>query len=319
VQKSFVFLFVGLLLASGPVIAAFTADAATGVRCEEIAIWNGPASGSEAAAKIPGLPPEYVTPTLTVLLPPEGKQNNGAFVLIVPGGGYMYCSAVGEGTKVADKLLAWGVGAGVLRYRRNMFEHGTPKHLTRVYDKNVALEDAMRSMRIVRSRAKEWGLKDGGVGIMGFSAGGHIAATIAVHPGAADPAASDVCDRFPARPDFAILAYSLISMAPPWGGACWRDNLLGKPFDPALAEYYSCQKHVTPQTPPCFLVCTADDFTLRDMLAMNQALGEKGVPHELHIFEKGGHGYGMSKPGLAVTACWPGLLEAWLKGRGVIQ
>jgi len=298
--------------------AALVGDPATGIRSEEIKIWDGPAPGSEAVTNIPGLPPEYITPTLTVQLPPVGKHVNGAFILIVPGGGYKYCSAVGEGMKVAEKLLAWGVGAGVLRYRRNMFEHGKPPALTRVYEKNVALEDAMRSMRIVRAHAGEWGLKEGGVGIMGFSAGGHISATMAVHPGPADLSATEVLDRFPARPDYVVLAYSLISMAPPWGGACWRDNLLGTPFDPALAEYYSCQKHVTADTPPCFIVCASDDFTLRDSLAMYEALGEKKVPREIHLFERGGHGYGMTKPGLAVTAFWPDLLHAWLQGRGVL-
>jgi len=301
------------------VAAAFADESAAGVRREEIKIWDGPAPGSGAVANIPGLPPEFVTPTLTVFLPEAKKHNNGAFILIVPGGGYVYCSAVGEGTKVAEWLVARGVGAGVVRYRRNMFEDGKTKRQTRVYEANVALEDATRALRIVRAHAAAWGLKEGGVGVMGFSAGGHIAATMTVHPAKGDPSAADELGRFSARPDFAVLAYSLISMAPPWGGACWRDNLLGKKFDPAQAEYYSCQKHVAADTPPCFLVCTADDFTLRDTLAMNQALGEKGVPHELHVFEKGGHGYGISKPGLAVTACWPGLLEAWLKGRGVIQ
>ena len=307
-----------LAVACGAAIAC-AGEPAAGVRREEIKIWDGPAPGSGAVANIPGLPPEFVTPTLTVLLPEAKRHNNGAFILIVPGGGYVYCSAVGEGTKVAEWLVSRGIGAGVVRYRRNMFEDGKTKRQTRVYDKNVALEDAMRAMRIVRSRASAWGLKAGGVGVMGFSAGGHIAATMAVHPAKGDPSAADALDRFSARPDFAVLAYPLISMAPPWGGACWRDNLLGKNFDPALAEYYSCQKQVTTDTPPCFLVCTADDFTLRDTLAMNQALGEKSVPHELHVFERGGHGYGISKPGLAVTACWPGLLEVWLKGRGTIQ
>jgi acetyl esterase/lipase len=153
---------------------------------------------------------------------------------------------------------------------------------------------------------------------MGFSAGGHVAATLAVHPGACTPSAADALDSFPTQPDFAVLAYPLISMAPPWGGARWRDNLLGTSFDPALAEYYSCQKHVTAETPPCFIVCTADDFTLRDSLAMAQALGEKKIPYELHVFEQGGHGYGMTKPGLDVTRFWPDLLHAWLQKRGVL-
>lgn len=283
----------------------------------EIDIWGGPASGSEAVRDIPGLPFEYVTPRLTVLLP-EPEKRNGSFVLIVPGGGYMYCSAMGgEGFKAAEWLRDRGIGAAVLQYRRNVFQD-KEKKLNRIYDANVALEDAVRSMRIVRSHAEEWGIAADRIGVMGFSAGGHIAATMAVHPAAGDPAAADVLDRFPTRPDFMVLAYPLISMAPPWGGAIWRDNLLGKEFDPKLAEYYSCQNYVTPATPPAFIVTAGDDFTVKDSFAMVNAMREKRVPCEFHLFERGGHGYGMTKPDNPVTASWPGLLENWLKLRGVI-
>lgn len=282
----------------------------------EINVWGGPAPGSDALKGIPGLPFEYITPKLTVLLPPVDKRN-GSLVLVVPGGGYMYCSASGEGFKVADWLLERGVAAAVLQYRRNIFQD-KDKKLNRVYDANVALEDAMRSMRIIRSHADEWGIKADKIGVMGFSAGGHIAATMAVHPENGDPAAADPLGKFSTRPDFMVLVYPLTSMAPPWAGACWRDNLLGKDFDPKLAEYYSCQKHVNPGTPPGFIVCAGDDFTVQDSLAMYQAMKAKHVPCELHIFERGGHGYGMTKPGLTVTKCWPPLFEEWLKGRGII-
>jgi acetyl esterase/lipase len=263
------------------------------------------------------LPFEYVTPRLTVLLPEPGKRN-GAFVLVVPGGGYMYCSAMGgEGFQAAEWLRDRGIGAAVLQYRRNIFQD-KDKNLNRVYDANVALEDAMRSMRIVRSHAGEWGIAPDRIGVMGFSAGGHIAATMAVHPMAGDPAAADVLGRFPTRPDFMILAYPLICMAPPWGGARWRDNLPGENFAPQLAEYYSCQRFVTPETPPAFIVTAGDDFTVQDSQAMVDAMREKRIPCEFHLFERGGHGYGMTKPDHPVTDCWPGLLENWFKRRGII-
>lgn len=282
-----------------------------------IDVWGGAAPGSEAAAKMKGLPFEYVTPRLKVFLPPKEKRN-GSFVLVVPGGGYMYCSYMnGEGFKAAEWLRDRGVGAAVLQYRRNIFQD-KEKKLNRIYDDNVALEDAMRSMRIIRSHAKEWGIDSERIGAMGFSAGGHITATMAVHPEKGDPSSSDSLRKFSTKPAFIILAYPLISMAPPWGGVRWRDNLLGKDFDPKKAEYYSCQNYVTADTPPAFIVTAGDDFTVKDSLAMLKAMREKRVPCEFHIFECGKHGYGMTKPNNPVTKFWPALLEEWLKRRGAI-
>lgn len=297
--------------------AAFAGPVPEDVRKIEIAVWDGAAPGSDAVKAIPGLPFEFVAPRLTVLLPPADRRS-GALVLVIPGGGYMYCSADGEGFKIADWLLQRGVGAAVLQYRRNIFlDKGGKK--TRVYNDNVALEDAARSMRIIRARAGEWGIDSGRIGALGFSAGGHIAATMATRFSRGDPAAGDALGRFSTRPDFLVLAYPVIRMAPPGTPDPWRDNLLGQVCDPKMAEYYSCQKHVTPETPPCFIVATSDDFTTDDSLAMYEALKAKKVPCEIHLFERGGHGYGMTKPGLAVTACWPALLETWLAGRGVLQ
>lgn len=318
--------FVVFAIATG--ISAMCDDSGSivGIDPIEISIWNGPAEGSDKveAMNLPHLPFEYINPKLSVFLPPEEKRN-GSFVLVIPGGGYIYCSANGEGFKIARWFVEHGISAGVVQYRRNMFEMRDPQDKTkkeaiRVYDENVALEDAMRSMRIVRAHADTWKLDRTKIGIIGFSAGGHISATMGVHPGKADPEAADETDRYPARPDFMILAYSLFSMAPPLSGATWRNNLLGKDFDPEKAEYYSCQNYVTPDTPPCFLVCTSDDFTTQDSLTMYQALKAKRVPCELHIFEKGRHGYGMTpRPDrLTLITYWPMLLEAWLKEHEVI-
>jgi acetyl esterase/lipase len=297
-------------------LAAALAASAAGSKLE-IDIWGGPAPGSEAVAKMQGLPFEYVTPRLTVFLPDQEKRN-GTFVLVVPGGGYMYCSARGgEGFKAAEWLRDRGIGAAVVQYRRNIFQD-RDKTMNRVYDANVALEDSERSMRIVHAHAKEWGIDSDRIGIMGFSAGGHIAATMAVHPKPGNPNAGDVLERQPTRPAFMVLAYSLISMAPPLGGAIWRDNLLGKGFDPKRADYYSCQKHVTKNTPPAFIVTAADDFTVEDSLVMVKAMRAKRVPCEYHLFEHGGHGYGMTKPDNPVTESWPLLLQNWLTHRGLI-
>jgi len=284
-------------------------------RTIEINVWDA-APGSDAVKDIPGIPFEFVTPKLTVILPPAHRCT-GAMILVIPGGGYLYCTADGEGFEVAEQLLARGIAVGVLQYRRNIFLDENQKR-TRVYEENVALEDAVRSMRIIRSHAEEWGILPDRIGVMGFSAGGHVAATMSVHPEKGDPDAADPLGKFPTRPDFMILAYPLISMAPPWAGAIWRDNLLGEKFDPESAEYYSCQKHVTAETPPAFIVCCGDDFTVEDSLAMYRAMKAGNVPCELHIFEKGGHGYGMTTPDLTVTKYWPELLDVWLKGRGVI-
>ena len=282
----------------------------------EINLWDGPAPGSAAVKDIPEIPFEFITPKLTVFLPAAGSRN-GSAVLILPGGGYIYCSAKGEGFEIAEWMAERGVAACVLQYRRNIFQDKTKKE-TRVYDGNVALEDAVRAMRIIRSNAAEWKLDFGRIGIMGFSAGGHIAACLATHFEKGEPGSADPLAKFSTRPDFMILAYPLIGISPPLSNDWCRDNLLGKGFDPKMAEYLSPQKHVTAETPPCFLVSTSDDFLTEHSIAMYQALKSKKVPCELHIFEKGGHGYGMTKPGLAVTKLWPVLLEEWLKERGVI-
>jgi len=304
-----------MLVMLGSISVVCATETASGIQKIKIPVWGGVAPGSEELKGMLGLPSEYVTPRLTVLLPPVSKRV-GSFVLIVPGGGYMYCSAGREGFEVADWFLERGIAAGVVQYRRNIFRKG--KEFNRVYNDNVAFADVARSMRIVRSNAAKWGIQTNKIGVIGFSAGGHVAATMAVHPKKGDTNASDTLGKYPTRPDFMILAYPLISMAPPWGGATWRNNLLGKNFDPKMADYFSCQKHVTPQTPPGFIVCAGDDFTLRDSLAMFKALKAEKVPCELHVFEKGKHGYGMTSPGLTITKCWPQLLEAWLKEHDVI-
>ena len=277
----------------------FAAGPARGAEPQTIRLWEGDAPG--ALGKEQGEQRTSDVPTITVYPPPAGK-NNGAAIVICPGGGYGGLAAH-EGKPVAEWANALGMTGVVLRYRLG------PK-----YKHPVMRHDVNRAIRTVRHHAQAWGVDPKRVGVLGFSAGGHEASTAATHYDAGDPAAADPVDRHGCRPDVAVLIYPVITMTDPHTHKGSRQNLLGKEPDPALVELMSNEKRVTKDTPPTFLVHSADDkaVPIENSFLFAEALAKHGVPFTLVGFKTGGHGYGMGKP--PETVAWPAQCAAWLEG-----
>jgi acetyl esterase/lipase len=245
-------------------------------------------------------------PELSIYLPASGATGTG--VVICPGGGYEHLSMEKEGSLIAEWLNKLGVAGFVLKYRLG------PR-----YHHPAMLQDAQRAIRTVRLRAAEFGLDPGRIGIWGFSAGGHLASTAATHFDAGDPVASEPVERVSSRPDFAILAYPVITMDLAYTHRGSRTNLLGPNPDPKLVESLSNELQVTTQTPPTFLFHTTADTTVPVENSVNfyLALRKAKVPAEMHIYERGGHGVGLA-PQDPVLSTWPDRLAAWLRTRGLL-
>lgn len=246
-------------------------------------------------------------PSLTVYPAPADKAN-GTAVIVCPGGGYVRLAMDKEGVEYAQWLNARGITAFVLKYR--MVEYGQP----------APLQDALRAIRLIRSRASEFGVKPDRIGIMGSSAGGHLSSSAATLFDAPDGKTGAVLDSVSARPDFAILCYPVITMTEPNTHAGSKKALLGENPSPELVARWSTENQVTKDTPPTFLFHTTEDkaVPVENSLAFYAALKRNGVPAELHVFEKGGHGVGM-RSGNGPTSDWPERLEAWLRLHGWIQ
>ncbi|MEO8624946.1 MAG: alpha/beta hydrolase [bacterium] len=242
-------------------------------------------------------------PQMTPYLPPVGKAN-GTAVVIFPGGGYQHLSMEKEGSDVANWLATNGVTAFVVRYR-----------LGPTYHHPIMLGDAQRAIRTVRSRATEWGVDPQRLGIIGFSAGGHLASTAGTHYDAGAATNSDPIERVSSRPDFMLLLYPVITMrADSITHRGSRTNLLGTNPDAALDRLLSNETQVTRDTPPTFLVHSTDDKTVpvENSLLFYQALRNNGVKAEMHIFEYGGHGFGLA-PTDPVLGAWTTVCESWMR------
>jgi acetyl esterase/lipase len=247
-------------------------------------------------------------PKITVYLAPAATAT-GAAVVVCPGGGYRGLAADHEGKQVAEWLNSLGVSAFVLQYRLGpRYRHPAP------------LQDAQRAIRMVRSRAKEWRVDPSRVGILGFSAGGHLTSTAATHFDEGRSDASDPIEREGSRPDFAVLAYPVITLYNPPAHAGSRANLLGDPADPALVELLSNERQVTARTPPAFLWHTADDSAVpvENSILFFQALRKAGVSAELHVFPSGRHGLGLA-PDDPVVSQWPRLCARWMETLGLLK
>jgi acetyl esterase/lipase len=247
-------------------------------------------------------------PSIAVHLPPANRAT-GTAVVVCPGGGYGALALGHEGKDIADWLNQRGVAAFVLRYRLGpRYHHPAP------------LQDAQRALRTVRARAGEYHIDPHRLGIWGFSAGGHLASTAITHFDDGKPDAADPVERASSRPDFAILCYPVITLKPPYAHKGSRRNLLGEKPDPKLLEGLCNETQVTSRTPPTFLFHTDADKGVppENSVLFYLALRKAGVPAELHIFEKGPHGVGLAARDPTLSR-WPGLLEAWMKGRGLLD
>jgi acetyl esterase/lipase len=247
-------------------------------------------------------------PSITVYKPWDSKTP-GTAVVIAPGGSYGFLASNHEGRQVANWFNSLGVTAFLLKYRLG------PR-----YHHPIELGDAQRAIRMVRARAAEFNVRPDQIGMMGFSAGGHLASTVATHFDNGNPSASDPIDRVSCRPDFVVLGYPVITFQPPHRHGGSKDNLLGENPDPKLVEELSNERQVTAQTPPTFLWTTSEDTVVppENSVSFYSALHKAGVPAELHIFEKGPHGVGLAL-GDPVLGEWPALLAHWLRSRGLLS
>ncbi|WP_255462509.1 alpha/beta hydrolase [Granulicella sp. WH15] len=260
-------------------------------------LWAGAAPGAQGSEEID-------TPTLTAYLPSSNPTKTA--VVIAPGGGYIHLSMDKEGEAIARWMNARGVAGFVLKYRLG------PK-----YHHPVELGDAQRAIRTVRAQAEQYGIAADHIGMMGFSAGGHLASTAGTHFDEGDSSAADPIDRVGSRPDFLVLAYPVITMKAPLAHRGSHDNLLGPAPDPALEQLLSNELQVTARTPPTFLFSTSDDATVPVMnsVMFYSALHAANVPAELHIYEHGPHGVGLA-PGFPNLKAWPDALAKWMATHG---
>ena len=263
--------------------------------------------------------PEKNSPSVTVFAAPADKAT-GAAVVVCPGGGYGFLADDHEGKQVAEFLNGLGVHAFVLKYRITSKDRPGPL-LT------APMLDVQRAVRYARANAAKYKIDPTRIGVWGFSAGGHLASTAATHFDAGKADAVDAIDKVSCRPDFAILAYPVISMDPTVTHGGSRKNLIGDKPDEKLVEYFSNEKQVTKDTPPTYLFHTADDgaVPVANAKLFYAALKAAGVPAELNIHAKGPHGVGLArdpkwtKGADGGLAKWPDQLAAWLKAQGVLE
>lgn len=288
---------------------------------------EGPPAGTEQARPVVPLWPEGVpdaiagsspevlqdgrvsnvhVPTLTAYLPTP-ERANGTGVVVCPGGGYVRLAIDKEAVAAARWLNEHGVAAFVLKYRLKEYGHPAP------------LRDVLRAVRLVRSSASRWGVDPARIGVMGFSAGGHLAATAGTLFDAPEGRTGAALDATSARPDFLVLVYPVITMRPPAVHAGSRESLIGRTPPPALVDRLSAEQQVTAQTPPTFLVHGGTDASVpaENSLAFYAALRRASVPAELHLFEEGPHGIGLN-PGFGPMSDWPARCVEWMAKRGLI-
>jgi acetyl esterase/lipase len=235
-----------------------------------------------------------VTEPSLAFYPAPASHNTGAAVIVFPGGGYSILAYDLEGTEVCEWLNSIGVNAVVVKYRVPEVPN-VPRY-------EAPLQDAQRAVGYVRSRAAEWKIDPARIGVLGFSAGGHLSALVSNSFSHRTYPAQDAADKVSCRPDFTILIYPAYLPT-------------GEKLDILAPEV-----HVTPNTPPAFLIQTEDDpIHVENSLVYYRALKDVKVPIEMHLFSVGGHGYGLRSDPMKPVTGWPRLAEAWLKARGIIQ
>jgi len=266
-------------------------------------LWDGPAPQSL------GNEPQDI-PSITAYFPKDAKGPAPAMI-ICPGGGYNILMWDYEGSNEAEWFQERGIAGFVLKYRLPAKGYRHP----------VPLLDAQRAIRLIRHNATEWNIDASQIGIMGFSAGGHLAATAAAHFDSGHRTATDPVDRESSRPDFAVLVYPVITMTEPHGDKGTRANLLGPDPDPALVDHLSTEKQVTAKTPPTLLVHAADDgpVPIENSRLMLAALKDAGVLSMMHEYPTGGHGFGyfLEKEKNKVEG-WLDRVHDWLTHHGLV-
>lgn len=295
-----------------PALAALCVSGAAAGRLSAaepvIDLWPEGVPGLRADASAEKYAGELVSnvhrPTLTVFAAPAGRAT-GAAVVVCPGGGYSVLAWDKEGVEPARWLNGLGIAAFVLKYR--LSEYGRP----------APLRDVLRALRVIRSRAAEFGIRPDRLGVMGFSAGGHLASCAGTLYDLPEGRTGAPLDAVSARPDFLILIYPVITMKDPYTHASSRRNLLGPAPAPEIVERYSTELQVTKDTPPAFLLTTFEDGAVpaENSLGFFEAMHRAGVPAELHAYEKGPHGFGL-RPGPGPAAEWPRLCGEWLRLHG---
>ena len=269
----------------------------------EFPLWSGGAPGATGTA------PKDV-PTLTPYLP-DPASATGAAIVICPGGGYGGLAAH-EGDGYARWLNHYGVTAFVLKYRLGDAGYRHP----------VMLGDAARAIRTVRAKAEQWKLDPKRIGIIGSSAGGHLASTLLPHFDAGKPDSEDVVERQSSRPDLGMLCYAVITMGPNTHQGS-KNNLLGKDPSAELVDLLSNEKQVTKETPPCFVWHTWEDKAVKveNSLDFVTALQKNGVPYDFHVYQRGAHGIGLGSREFdpAKWHPWAGDCIYWLKVQGFVK
>ena len=246
-------------------------------------------------------------PTITAYIAPKEKAT-GAAVMICPGGGYGILAASHEGSDFAKWFNERGISAFVLKYR-------LPNEKAMMHQHEVPLMDAMQAMKLIRQHAGKWNIDLNKIGVMGFSAGGHLAATLSTHYNMGEKASEE------AKPNFSMLIYPVISLSPELAHGGSRDNLLGPEKSEELIKYYSNEMQVSAKTPPAFLVHAMDDgaVPVENSIEYYLALKKLKIPAEMHLYPVGGHGYGFRTEGKGSLANWPAAMEGWLKAMGYMK
>lgn len=288
------------------VLAAFAcALCGTAAAQTAVPLWPGGAPGAKGAT-------DADKPTITAF--PASKPN-GAAMVIFPGGGYEFLATEHEGNRPAAWFNAVGVSCFVVKYR-----------LGPAYHHPIEMWDGQRAIRWVRAHARQYGIDTARVGVMGFSAGGHLAATVSTHYDSGNPSAPDSVDRHPCRPAWSILGYPVITMDASFTHAGSRKNLLGDSPSRQLVDSLSNEKQVTSRTPPAFLFHAKDDnvVPVRNPQAYFDSLIRHGVEGVLKLYDKGGHGFGLADgqggaPDDPILATWPGLAGDWMEKMGFFR
>lgn len=285
-------------------LLAAIAPAQVGERTPEtLQLWTGEVPGAQGDA-------ERDRPRVFVHHAPDrDAEELRPAIVVCPGGGYRGLAMGHEGRAIAQWLNGLGITAVVLDYRHRGKGYGHP----------WPLRDAQRAIRLVRSSAAKWRVDPSKIGVLGFSAGGHLASSVSVHHDAGRQDAEDPIERCSSRPDFAVLCYAVIAFDQPFTHRGSQRNLLGKSPAPELVTKMSTERQVTKTTPPTFLWHTSADRGVppENSVVYYLALRKHDVPCELHVFERGRHGVGLAK-GLAAER-WPELCRRWLVTRGVLS